>query len=134
MKKISLLIMLLCVLCLWGENQLPDLKITYNNKISKITKIDLKKIPISPLPDLKKEQIAYSVSDLLTFVNIKSNKLKSIEFISSDGLRQLISVDEFEKTYLLVESKKNNIYYRLFIPADPFHQRWIKYVDQLVIK
>lgn len=134
MKKISLALILLFILTLCFAEKLTDLTVQINNKSIVFKSNELTKLNPAELSELKKNQKAYALSDLLNYLKISVKSNQSIEFKSVDNASQKISANDINKTWLVTEEKKDKKYYRLMIPSDPFHQRWIKYINTIIIK
>ncbi len=90
----------------------------------------------------------YTGIELITFLeekDVKIENFKSITFNASDGYRIILSSEDISEplnvylTYerdgedLLPKSKGGNGPFQLVIRKDPFSQRWIKHVEEIII-
>jgi hypothetical protein len=86
------------------------------------------------------------IMDFLENLNIGEEEVDTIIFNASDGYRIILSIEELKEpsnvflTYmrdgedLKSRSKGGNGPYQLVIRDDPFSQRWIKHVDEIIIQ
>ena len=84
------------------------------------------------------------LSELLGSLNIDYTKYHQMTFIASDGYQISISTEEISEKnncYIVFEMDGNRLKskekgssgpYRLVIRRDPFSQRWIKHVEEIV--
>lgn len=83
---------------------------------------------------------------LLETTGIELSNYSQVTFIASDGYRIILNVEEimepsnvyltFERDGELLKSKKQggNGPFQLIIRRDPFSQRWIKHVDEIILQ
>lgn len=86
------------------------------------------------------------LTKLLSSLNIDISKTDKITVNAADGYRVILNIEELEEpsnVYLtferdgeLLKSKKQggNGPFQLVIRRDPFSQRWVKHVDEIVIQ
>ncbi|MGB4439854.1 MAG: hypothetical protein WBJ13_11685, partial [Sedimentibacter sp.] len=86
------------------------------------------------------------IAKILKSLDIDTSKINKITFNASDGYRIILDIDELEEpsnVYLtferdgeLLKSKKQggNGPFQLVLRRDPFSQRWVKHVNEIVIE
>ena len=86
------------------------------------------------------------LSTFLSSLDVDLNSTEKITFNATDGYRIILSIEEvndpsnvyisFERDGDFLKSKKQggNGPFQLVIRRDPFSQRWIKHVDQIVLE
>lgn len=86
------------------------------------------------------------MSKLFHSLNVDLSNVERITFNATDGYRIILSIDEinepnnayltFERDGKLLKSKKKggNGPFQLVIRQDPFSQRWIKHVDEIILE
>lgn len=86
------------------------------------------------------------LTELFASLNMDISNIKKITFNASDGYRIVMKIDEinepknvyltFKRDGKLMKSKKNggNGPYQLIIRRDPFSQRWIKHVEEIILE
>lgn len=97
----------------------------------------------------KPVEAEYKGIELSTFFNsldVDLNSIEKITFNATDGYRIILGIEEvndpsnvyitFERDGDFLKSKKQggNGPFQLVIRRDPFSQRWIKHVDQIVLE
>lgn len=97
----------------------------------------------------KPVETVYKGIELLTFLSsldLDLNGVKKITFNATDGYRIILSMEEvnepsnvyltFERDgeYLKSKKKGGKGPFQLVIRRDPFSQRWIKHVDQIILE
>jgi hypothetical protein len=99
-----------------------------------------KELPISDLTEFGATEIvtkrdetfrAYALQEILLQINVNEKIFNKLLFRSSDGGSLAIDATELEDLYLVMDSKNNERYLRLIIPADDFPQRWLKYINRV---
>lgn len=85
------------------------------------------------------------ISKLFSSLGIDLSNMEKMTFIATDGYRIILSLDEihepnnvylaFQRDGEYLKSKKQggNGPFQLVIRRDPFSQRWIKYVGEIII-
>ena len=95
---------------------------------------------------LETEYKGIELSKLLKTLDIDISNYSKVTFNASDGYRIILGVEElnepsnvylpFERDGNLLKSKKQggNGPFQLIIRRDPFSQRWIKHVDEIILQ
>ena len=95
---------------------------------------------------LETEYKGIELSKLLKTLDIDISNYSKVTFNASDGYRIILSGEEinepsnvylsFERDGNLLKSKKQggNGPFQLIIRRDPFSQRWIKHVDEIILQ
>jgi hypothetical protein len=138
MKKIlfflAILIIILVVLStIWRRTvNLPEaLQIIKNDKIHALSWQKLQQLPVCDFQTKRGDSFnGYKLSDILALFELDSEE--NITFHSIDGGRLKLNRSEFGTLYLVL--MENDARLRLIIPEDEFGQRWIKYVNRIVLE
>lgn len=85
------------------------------------------------------------ISKLFSSLDIDISNIQEMTFIATDGYRIILSVDEIndpnnvyltfarDGEYLKSKKQGGNGPFQLVLRRDPFSQRWIKYIDEIII-
>ena len=85
------------------------------------------------------------ISKLFSSLDIDLSNSEKMTFIATDGYRIILSLDEIKEPnnvyltfqrdgeYLKSKKQGGNGPFQLVIRRDPFSQRWIKYVEEIII-
>ncbi|HBC29837.1 MAG TPA: hypothetical protein DC024_01120 [Clostridiales bacterium] len=155
LKKILIFIILIFILTGCSE-ELPSLTVNIDGKYETVdTKIiytheEAVKFPAvvrsSGSKPVETEYKGIELIKLFETLNIDISNYSKITFNASDGYRIILSVEEikepsnvyltFERDNELLKSKKQggNGPFQLIIRRDPFSQRWIKHVDEIILE
>ena len=74
----------------------------------------------------------YKLSDILSL--FKLDLEENLTFHSIDGGRLKLNRSEFDTLYLVLMDTEKELQLRLIITEDEFGQRWMKYVNRIVLE
>ncbi len=126
-----------------GENEAIDTEIIYNHNEAITFPAVVRSSGSKPV------ETEYKGIELINFfetLDINISNYSKITFNASDGYRIILSVEEilepsnvyltFERDGEMLKSKKQggNGPFQLIIRRDPFSQRWIKHVDEIILQ
>ncbi len=74
---------------------------------------------------------AMKVEDILKFYQADTSGIQSITFIATDGMSMQVMIDELPDLFLTRQQDDN---FRLVIPTDEFHQRWLKNIEKIELQ
>ena len=140
MKKIlfflSILIIILVVLStIWRRSvNLPEaLQIIKNDEIHTLSWQKLQQLPTFDFRTERGDSFnGYKLSDILAL--LKLDNKENITFHSIDGGSLKLNRTEFGTLYLVLMDTEKELRLRLIIPEDEFGQRWIKFVNRIVLE
>ncbi len=140
MKKIlfflSILIIILVVLSsIWRRTvNLPEaLQLIKNDTIYALSWQKLQQLPTYNFQTERGDSFSgYKLSDILS--HYKLDVEKNITFHSIDGGRLKLKRSEFNTLYLVSMDTEKELQLRLIIPEDEFGQRWMKYINRIVLE
>ena len=140
MKKIlfflSILIIILVVLsAIWRRSvNLPEaLQIIKDDRIHALSWQKLQQLPTFDFQTKRGDSFnGYKLSDILSLFELDGEE--NITFHSIDGGSLKLNRSEFGILYLILMENEDAIRLRLIIPEDEFSQRWMKYVNRIVLE
>ena len=108
------------------------LTVQYKNASKTITFDALEKMKHETIHSLKgKNMPAIKLGDIIKLL-AKDGIAKAV-LKSKDGMSITLDKKDISNAYLMPQEKNNQRYYRLAIPSDEFGQRWLKYINVIVI-
>ena len=140
MKKIlfflSILIIILVVLStIWRRTvNLPEaLQIIKDDEVHTLSWQKLQQLPTCDFQTKRGDSFSgYKLSDILSLFELDGEA--NITFHSIDGGRLKLNRSEFGTLYLVLMDTEKELRLRLIIPEDEFGQRWMKYVNRIVLE
>ncbi len=140
MKKILfflaiLMIILVVLTSIWRRTiNLPEaLQIIKNDKIHTLSWQKLQQLPTFDFQTERGDSFSgYKLPDILAL--FKLDLEENITFHSIDGGRLKLNRSEFGTLYLVLMDTEKELRLRLIIPEDEFGQRWMKYVNRIVLE
>jgi hypothetical protein len=140
MKKIlfflSILIIILIVLStIWRRTvNLPEaLQIINDDRIHTLSWQKLQQLPTCDFQTERGDSFSgYKLSDILALFELDGEE--NITFHSIDGGSLRLKRSEFGTLYLVLMDTEKELRLRLIIPEDEFGQRWMKYVNRIVLE
>lgn len=126
-----------------GKNEAVDTEIIFTHKEALVFPAVVRSSGAKPV---ETEYKGIELSKLFETLGIDISNYSRITFNASDGYRIILNVEEvkepsnvyltFERDKELLKSKKQggNGPFQLIIRRDPFSQRWIKHVDEIILE
>lgn len=154
-KKIVILLILIMVLTgctkekpslnivVDGKAEPVDTEIIYNHKDALVFPAVVRSSGAKPV---ETEYKGIELTKLFEALNIDITNYSKVTFNASDGYRIILSAEEiaepsnvyltFERDGEILKSKKEggNGPFQLVIRRDPFSQRWIKHVNEIILQ
>jgi hypothetical protein len=126
-----------------GEQKSIDTDIIYNSPDSVTFPVVVRSSGEKPV---ETEYTGVEIKNLLESYDIEYDSYDKITFSASDGYRIILSMEEikepnniyltYERDGQIMKTKKQggNGPFQLVIRHDPFSQRWIKHVNEIIIE
>ena len=140
MKKI-ILVLLVLILLMWGlswyinrnkETSPVLLTVTMADQIiEEIT--DFPADAFQTVTDNKDKRLSLVPVYFCLKESISDDTWTKLTFISADNAQLTVDRLELEVLYLKVNAENETQWLRLIIPTDDFHQRWLKYINKIVL-
>ncbi len=86
-------------------------------------------VPLSVGNDKSYE--AVRVQDVCDLFEIDMSQITLLDFVSGDGMNIQIPIEELPDLFLAINEDDT---FRLVIPTDEFHQRWLKNINKIVLQ
>ena len=140
MKKILFFLLILIIILvvlstIWRRIvNLPEaLQIIKNDKIHALSWQKLQQLSSYDFQTKRGDSFSgYKLSDILSLLNLDIEE--NITFHSIDGGRLKLNRSEFDTLYLVLMDSEKKLRLRLIIPEDEFGQRWMKYINRIVLE
>lgn len=126
-----------------GKNESIDTEVIYTHKEALAFPAVVRSSGSKPV---ETEYKGIEITKLFETLNVDISNYSKVTFNATDGYRIILSIEEitqpsnvyltFERDGEMLKSKKQggNGHFQLIIRRDPFSQRWIKHVNEIILE